>query len=139
MIILDTNVISELMKTEPDALVIQWINQKEPMELYISTITIAEISYGLHALSEGTRRTKLENAFHKAILEAFEDRILDFDTSSAHIYGKIMAERKRLGKPLGVPDGQIASIACFHGASLATRNVKDFQNCGINIINPFKD
>lgn len=79
----------------------------------------------------------LEVAFNKAILEGFGSRILVFDESAAHLYGKIMSERKKAGRPLSMPDGQIASIAQANSATVATRNVKDFIDCGVEIINPF--
>lgn len=137
MIILDTNIISELMKPIPDKLVINWMDNQKSSHLFITTITIAEISYGLHALPEGKRRNFLINSFDKAIMTAFIGRILTFDELSAHQYGKIMSARKELGQPLGVPDGQIASIASRHGAMIATRNIRDFLNCGLQVINPF--
>lgn len=137
MILIDTNIISELMKPVPDAIVIEWIDRQEISQLFISTITIAEISYGLNVLPEGNRRNDLERSFNNAILEAFENRILAFDESAAYNYGKIMSYRKKLGQPMGVPDGQIAAIASTHNAAVATRNVRDFINCGLELINPF--
>src|SRR5438132_650624 len=137
MILIDTNIISEMMKPVPDAIVMEWIDRQEIIQLFVSTITIAEISYGLNVLPEGNRRRDLEHAFNKAILEAFENRILVFDESAAYNYGKIMSYRKKLGQPMGVPDGQIAAIATVHNATVATRNVRDFTNCGLQLINPF--
>lgn len=139
MILIDTNIISELMKPAPDTNVIQWIDRQDIAKLFVSTITIAEISYGLNVLPEGNRRLNLEHAFNKAILEAFDNRILAFDESAAHNYGKIMSYRKKLGQPLGIPDGQIAAIASTQKAALATRNVRDFINCGLKLINPFEN
>lgn len=139
MILLDTNIISEMMKPIPDSNVLRWMDRQEVTQLFICTITIAEISYGLNVLPEGNRRSLLEKAFNKAILEAFTTRILTFDDSAAHYYGKIMGHRKILGQPLGVPDGQIAAIARSHGAVMATRNIKDFKNCELQLINPFED
>jgi hypothetical protein len=139
MILLDTNIISEMMKPIPDPNVIQWIDRQEVTQLFVSTITIAEISYGLNVLPEGNRKALLEKAFNKALLEAFTTRILAFDESAAHCYGKIMGHRKNLGQPLGVPDGQIAAIAFSHGAAIATRNIRDFKNCDLHLINPFED
>lgn len=137
MILLDTNIISEMMKPIPNTFVKEWINRQEITQLFVSTFTIAEISYGLNALPEGHRRQDLEQAFNKAIQEAFENRILTFNESAAHHYGKIMSDRKKLGQPLGVPDGQIAAIAIAHQAAVATRNIRDFFNCGLQLINPF--
>lgn len=137
MILLDTNIISEMMKPSPNAKVIFWLDQQEIMQLFISTITIAEISYGINVLPLGNKRGILEEAFNKVLKEAFEYRILSFDDIAAHIYGKVMGKKKELGKPMGIADGQIAAIARAHGASLATRNIADFSDCGLNLINPF--
>ncbi len=137
MILIDTNVISEMMKSVPDSLVINWIDQQDISQLFISTITIAEISYGLHALPQSKRRDTLEKAFKKVLVEAFANRVLTFDEAAAHFYGEIMGHRKEIGHILNVPDGQIAAIARTHGACLATRNVRDFKNCGLQLINPF--
>ena len=139
MILIDTNIISEMMKPAPNANVLDWIDQQEVAKLFISTITLAEISYGLNVLPTGKRRESLEFAFNKAILEAFTGRILSFEESAAYHYGKIMGHRKKLGKPLGVPDGQIAAIALVNNAVLATRNTRDFLRCGIKLINPFEE
>jgi predicted nucleic acid-binding protein len=138
MILLDTNVISEMMKTACSTAVMNWIDQQESTQLFITTITIAEIMYGLNALPEGSRRNKLEDSFNMAIMDAFQHRILDFDELAARIYGKIMAQRKNMGRPLSIPDGQIAAIAHVHGSRGATRNIRDFADCGLNLINPFE-
>jgi predicted nucleic acid-binding protein len=137
MILLDTNVISELMKQLPMPAVLTWINQQQSTELVISTITIAEITYGLQVLPRGKRRTGLELAFEQAINEAFHNHILPFDESAAYFYGKIMGHRKQLGQPMSLLDGQIAAIALSQNASVATRNTNDFQSCGLTLINPF--
>jgi toxin FitB len=137
MILFDTNIISEMMKPSPSSEVINWLDQQETTKLFISTISIAEISFGLNALPEGNRRVQLEQAFNKAIIESFKYRILSFDESAAHVYGKIMSKRKGLGRPLGILDGQIAAIAYTQGLIIATRNVNDFTGCGLDIINPF--
>lgn len=137
MILLDTNVISELMKKSPAPSVLNWINQQQNTELIISSITIAEITYGLQTLPLGKRRTALELAFEQAIDEAFHHHILAFDESAAHFYGKIMGNKKQLGQPMSLFDGQIAAIALAQNAHLATRNINDFMSCGLTLINPF--
>ena len=137
MIIIDTNVISEMMKLSPARSVFNWFDQQDANHLFITTITIAEISYGLNTLPLGKRRTLLEEAFNNTIKEAFKHRILTFDNDAALAYGKIMSQRKELGQPLSVLDGQIIAIARTHNAKIATRNIKDFSDCGIFIINPF--
>lgn len=137
MILVDTNIISEMMKAAPATKVINWMDQQEVIQLYVSTVTIAEISYGINALPEGNRRILLEDSFNKVLRDAFEHRILTLDETSAHFYGKIMARRKELGKPLSVLDGQIAAIARANNLAVATRNSRDFSDCGLHLINPF--
>jgi predicted nucleic acid-binding protein len=137
MIILDTNIISEMMKPTPSPSVISWLDAQEVAYLYVTAITIAEISYGLNALPEGQRRASLQQAFNESILSAFENRLLPFEESAAYTYGALMAERKLKGKPLSIPDGQIAAISKIQKATLATRNTNDFIECGIVLINPF--
>lgn len=137
MIVLDTNVISEMMKSLPSPEVMAWIEQQQVNHLFITTITIAEIAYGLSALPLGKRRSVLESAFNQTIKEAFEYRILFFDEPAAYFYGQLMANRKQMGKPLNILDGQISAIARAHGFSVATRNTRDFSNCGLTLINPF--
>jgi len=137
MILLDTNVISEMMKKAPSPQVIEWMDQQPGSELFISAVTVAEIIYGLKALPAGNRRHFLETAFNKVVQEAFEHRVLSFNEIAASYYGKIMSHRKALGRPLSILDGQIAAIALAHGASLATRNIKDFKDCKLELINPF--
>ncbi len=137
MIILDTNIISELMRPKPDPAVLSWINDQNSLVLYITTISVAEISYGISVLDIGSRRDYLEESFQKAMQESFENRVLVFDSPSAQVYGSLMAERKKRGKPLSVLDGQIAAIARVHHASLATRNTADFQDSHLCLINPF--
>lgn len=138
MIILDTNVISEMMKSSPSPVVATWLDGQNITQLFITTVTIAEIAYGLHALPEGNRRKSLEEAFNQAILEGFMHRILPFDEEAAHCYGKLMGQRKALGKPMSILDGQIASIANVQGATIATRNIRDFGDCGLQLLNPFE-
>lgn len=137
MIIVDTNIISELMKASPSITVVNWLNSRDATQLYITTITIAEIAYGLNALPKGSRRKTLENNFNNAIHDAFKNRILQFTESAAYIYGKIMANRKELGRPMSILDGQIAAITLIHTAGLATRNINDFLHCGLDLYNPF--
>jgi len=138
MIILDTNIISELMKAIPDQHVTTWLDQQDPMTLFTSSITIAEILYGIGVLPEGKRRDYLENAFDHVLIDAFKYRILTFDASAAHMYGKLMGKRKKLGHPLSVLDGQIAAIANTNQMKLATRNTRDFCDCELELINPFE-
>ena len=137
-IALDTNIISELMKSIPNEKVTDWIEQQQTVNLFIATPSIAEISYGLAALPKGKRRDYLNEAFHFVLLNGFKHRILVFDEAAAYAYGQLMAYRKSLGKPLSVVDGQIAAIAKVNHMSVATRNTQDFYACDVQLINPFQ-
>lgn len=139
MIILDTNVISELMKVSPDQQMIAWLNQQDAITLFVTSVSIAEITYGLNALTSGQRRKALEDAFEQVLLEAFKHRMLSFDKPAAYAYGQLMAQRKSLGRPMSVLDGQIAAISKINNMSLATRNTRDFLDCDIHLINPFAE
>ena len=138
MIVLDTNVISEVMSTSASRAVVDWLNQQDSAALYLTTITLAEVSYGLRILPQGKRRDILVDRFDQFIAKAFQFRILAFDEVAARTYGDIMGHRKELGRPMSSLDGQIAAIARTHKCALATRNVRDFQHCGLQLINPFE-
>lgn len=138
MILLDTNIISELMKTLPSQSVLSWLDEQEASQVVVTTISVAEIAYGIYVLPDGKRREALEIAFNKTIKEAFKHRVFSFDETAAHLYGKIMSHRKKLGRPLSILDGQIAAIAAAQNAILATRNIKDFLDCELKLINPFE-
>jgi len=137
VILIDTNIISEVMKVSPSLQVLEWLNHQDSNELYVSTITIGEIEYGLRILPEGRRRLELKERFERFITEAFTQRIRAFDEPAARAYGDIMGLRKELGRPMSVPGGQIAAIARSGGFSIATRNACDFEECGVDLINPF--
>lgn len=139
MIVVDTNIISALMRPSPEQSVIDWLNRQETATLFVSTITLAEIGYGLHVLPPGKRRRTLEDSFEKFIAAGFEHRILVFDMGAAQLYGDIMGRRKAMGRPMGILDGQIAAIARRHHFAVATRNVRDFEECGLDVVNPFED
>jgi len=137
MIVLDTNVVSEFMTSPPSEAVFNWLNAQDAAELYLTTITTAEIVFGLSAMPEGGRRRLLSDRFEQFLSSAFESRILFFDVEAARAYGEIRAHRRRLGRPMSNFDGQIAAIARTTGCAVATRNVKDFEDCGLELFNPF--
>lgn len=137
MILVDTNVISAIMAHSPETRVLNWLNKQDTVKLYLSTITIAEIGYGLQIIPDGKRRQLLTERFKDFISKAFEQRVLNFDEHAAHKYAEVMAHRRSIGRPLNVPDGQIASIARVHSFVVATRNIHDFEECGLELINPF--
>lgn len=137
MIIIDTNIISEFMTSPPAAPVLDWLNAQNTMSLYMTTISIAEIGYGLRCLPAGKRRHLLKERFAQFVAAAFGARVLPFDEAAARSYGEIKGYRKEIGRPLSDLDGQIAAIARVREFSIATRNTKDFEECGIRLINPF--
>ncbi len=135
MILLDTNVLSELTKPSPDPTVVAWLGHREPA-LAIPTIAIAEMAYGIEKLTEGSRRKRLRKALER-LAESFEDRVMAFDLRAAWAYGNILASARRAGRPMSVPDTAIAAIARIHDCELATRNEKDFQTTGVALVNPW--
>ena len=137
MIVIDTNIISEVMKPSPSLAVLKWLNQQNSNSLFVSTITLGEIEYGSRILPSGKRRSELKERFEQFIFQAFRQRILVFDEAAARSYGEVMGHRKDLGRPMSVPDGQIAAIARSKGFAIATRNTSDFEECGFDLFNPF--
>jgi predicted nucleic acid-binding protein len=127
-----------MMAPAPSRVVIDWLNAQETVTLHLSTVSIAEIGYGLRVLPDGKRRRALEERFEAFVAKAFDQRILDFDHPAARLYGEVMAHRKEIGRPIGVLDGQIAAIARANYFAVATRNVRDFHDCGVDVINPFE-
>ncbi|MEA2602536.1 MAG: toxin FitB [Acidobacteriota bacterium] len=138
MIIVDTNVVAEMMKPSPDLSVVSWLNDQESAALFLTTVTIGEIGYGLEILPQGKRRLHLEQGFERVIAEAFTGRVLVFDEEAARYYGVVMGRRRAISRPLSIQDGQIASIARAKGFVVATRNVRDFVECGVEVVNPFE-
>jgi toxin FitB len=136
MIVADTNVVSELMRPSPSAVVVDWVRRNE-RELYTTSITLAEIRYGIERLADGRRKQLLRSTAEEAFLE-FEERVLAFDAEAALAYAAIVSSRDRAGLPIDGFDAQIASICSVHRAVLATRNVKDFQDTGIDVIDPWQ-
>ncbi len=137
MILVDTNIISEIMSQSPALNVVDWINHQDSLLLFVSTITIAEINYGLRIMPDGQRKITLAERFSYFILKAFDQRILTFDENAARQYAEVMGHRKEIGRPLSIPDGQIAAIARANDFQIATGNIRDFDECGIILINPF--
>ena len=137
MIVLDTNVVSELMKSAPDAAVGRWIAEQQPTGLYTTSITEAEILHGILLLPAGKRRAGLEAAAEAMFEEDFGGRVLPFGSDAARGYAQIAAQRRRAGRPISSFDAQIAAIARMARAAIATRNVDDYDGCGIKVINPW--
>jgi toxin FitB len=139
MIVLDTNVLSELMRSQPNKSVLRWVAKRKATILFITALTKAEILYGLELLSEGKRRTALTEAAQSMFDLDFAGRILPFDVKAAKQFAAISAHGRTLGRPISQIDAQIAAIARSHNATLATRNVTDFEECGITIVNPWEE
>ena len=137
MIILDTNVLSELMKSQPDKSVMRWVGKQKAASLFITTLTQAEILYGLETLPIGKRRKALTAAAKSMFDRDFSDRILSFNTDAAKLFAIVSAKRKKVGLPISQIDAQIAAVTLSYNATLATRNTKDFTECGIDLINPW--
>jgi predicted nucleic acid-binding protein len=139
VILLDTNVISEMIKTEPDPRVDTWLSGQAATGLFVTTITEAELRYGVALLPPGRRREALMAMVEAVLVEDFADRVLPFDGAAAIAYAEIAAGRRRAGKAIAQFDAQIAAIARSRGCALATRNEADFAGCGIEVINPWVD
>lgn len=138
MILLDTNVLSELMRAEPNSHVIAWVDSQLESTLFTSAITRAEIELGIALLPEGNRKQTLM-VLAQALFNKFPQRCLPFGEMAAAQYGHIVAHRLRLGRPISVEDAQIASIALANGLRLATRNERDFEEISnLTIINPWQ-
>ena len=137
MIIVDTNVVSELMRPSPSRQVRDWVSAQAPGELCTTAITVAEIRYGLERLADGRHKQSLLSAATE-VFAAFSDYIQPFDADAAIWYAAIVARRHRLGLPIDGFDVQIAAICRIRGAALATRNAKDFRETGIDVIDPWQ-
>ena len=137
MIVLDTNVVSELMLPSPAAQVVEWVSQQTGPTLYFTTISEAELRYGVAILPAGRRRDGLLAGIEGMLREDFAGRIIPFDREAALAYGTIAAARRATGHPINHADCQIAAIARSVGAAVATRNEVDFDGCGIDVINPW--
>lgn len=137
MIVLDTNVVSELMRTAPAPQVTSWLQQNADHDLVTTAITVAEIRYGIARLPSGRRRDHLAAAATE-IFAAFPEQVLPFDLAAAHAYADIVSYRDSLGTPIEGFDAQIAAICRTRAASLATRNEKDFTDTGVIITNPWQ-
>jgi toxin FitB len=137
VIVLDTNVVSELMRPSPTPLVRQWVSAQAPGELCTTAVTVAEIRYGLERLADGRRKQDLLAAATD-LFAAFSDYVQPFDADAAIWYATIVAHRDRLGLPIDGFDAQIAAICRARGAALATRNTRDFQQTGIDVIDPWQ-
>lgn len=139
MILIDTNVVSELMRPSPVRAVIDWFGRQDAVSLHLSAVSEAELRRGLAILPDGRRRDALLAAIDAMIVEDFEGRVLPFDSAAAVAFAAIFAERQARGHPISFPDCQIAATARARGAAVATRDRGGFANCGIEVIDPWAD
>jgi toxin FitB len=137
MIVLDTNVISEALRPSPEERVLRWLARQDREDVFTTAITQAEILYGVELLPAGKRRTRLLSAVDRLFVEEFSGRILPFDVPSAVVYPKVVAGREAIGRPISQFDAIIASVCRSRHAAIATRNISDFEDCGVAIINPW--
>ena len=138
MIVLDTNVLSELMRTQPETRVVEWLDSQNAAAMAVTAITVAEILYGIERMPDGRRKHAFATIAADMFEAEFAGRILPFDGLAATHYAEPTAMRMRAGRPIHLADAQIAAICLRHNATLATRNVKDFDMLGVTLINPWE-
>ena len=136
MILLDTNVISEAMKPAPEAAVRDWLDEQAAETLYLSSVTIAELTFGIGALPQGRRKDRLMAAL-EGVMALFGERILPFDTEAARRYGDLAVRARAAGRGFPTPDGYIAAIAATHEFAVASRDASAFEAAGLTVINPW--
>lgn len=139
MIILDTNVLSALMRTRPEAVVVEWLDRQPSDSVWLSSITVFEARFGLALLPKGRRRTGLERAFESVLTEDLANRVLDFDSVAAATAAQLAADRQRAGRAVDLRDTLIAGIALARRATIATRNTKHFEGLDVPVINPWDE
>ena len=138
MIVVDTNVISELLRSAPHQGVFSWWNSQISGDLYVTVITEAELRYGVAILPSGRRKRDLLVGIEYMLTDYFDGRVLSLDVPAAREYARMLAHRRSVGRSLPMQDGMIAAIAYSNGATVATRNVSDFADCGVPVINPWE-
>ena len=137
MIILDTNVLSELMRPAPSPQVLAWLDAQTPDTLWLTSVSVAELLFGIARLPDGARKQAFAQAALGMLEEDFANRVLSFDLEAASICANLAAASERAGRPMGLADGQIAAICLAHNAILATRNMRDFAQLGLQLVNPW--
>jgi hypothetical protein len=137
VIVIDTNVLSALMREVPDRPVVEWLDRQAAESIWITSITLFEARLGLALLPKGKRRKALESAFDKLLVEDLEGRVLDFDQPAAEAAAQLAAGRQREGQTIDMRDTQIAGIVIARRAELATRNVRHFSDLNVDVINPW--
>ncbi len=138
MIVVDTNVLSELLRPAPDATVVAWLDSLLTADVATTAVTAAELLYGAMRLPAGRRREALVEAVRALLAEDFRGRIEPFDAGSAEHYAVVVSRREQLGRPISSADAQIAAICRTHQAALATRNTSDFEHTGVELVDPWR-
>lgn len=138
MIVIDTNVVSELMRREPDVSVVRWFRDQDDAEMVLTAISEGELRLGAAVLPDGRRKSDIIARIDKMVVHHFGKQVLAFDSEAAEVYAVVVASRRASGRPIAMADAQIASIAFVHDAAVATRDVRDFEDCGIALINPWE-
>lgn len=137
--LLDTSVISELVKPSPHHPVLKWVGDQDEASLHLSVVTIGELEKGIARLPASTRRTRLQSWVRRDLVERFGERLLPIDIRTATRWGALAGESEKRGKPLPVIDSLIAATALVHGLAVVTRNVEDFERCGAVCVNPWDE
>ncbi len=138
MIVLDTNVVSEAMRPQPSPVAVAWLNAQAAETLYLSSVTLAELLFGIGALPAGVKKDRLAQALDR-LLALFPGRVLPFDQDAARRYADMAVVARALGRPLPVADGYIAATAATRGFAVATRNIQHFGDTGVELIDPWQD
>jgi hypothetical protein len=138
MILLDTNVISETMRERPDPAVRAWLRQYPRAEVWTASVVLAELLAGIESMFAGRKQQALRETVEDMVVDDFYGQIFPFNVAAARRYAQILATRQRIGRPIREMDAQIAAIACVHGATLVTRDVDDFVNCNLTVVNPWE-
>ena len=137
MVVVDTNVVSELMRPAPDTAVASWVAERATSSLHLTAIGEAELRFGLAAMPRGRRRDGLAEGLERMLRTGFANRVLPFDSAAASAYAEIAAARRAMGRPMPEADCQIAAIARSRDMAVATRNARDFADAGIDVIDPW--
>lgn len=138
MIILDTNVVSEIMREKPDACVMRWLDRQNPEQMHITAINLAELLIGVELMPNGKRRQALESTLSQVVKEFFSGRILPFGEPAARTYSLLLSRARNSGRTISVADGQIAAVAAVHGFTVATRDISPFEAAGVRFVNPWE-
>jgi predicted nucleic acid-binding protein len=137
MILLDTNIVSALMRRDPEPVVVAWLDEQPAESIWTTSVTVFEVQSGLELLEPGRRRQQLEDTFEQLLADELQGRVQSFDQPAAFAAGRIAAERQRAGRTLEIRDVQIAGITTVRKAALATRNIRHFERLGIDLVDPW--